>query len=89
MSGGDLIEFVNTAFMLYLRNFKQIAQSGNMIEYKINDISTDVRGKFKNGSMLRDALAKIDESKLGIQQQKHRCYNTISASGWPASSAFI
>ena len=71
MIGGDLIEFVNSALMPYLRSFKQSATAPDTVEYKIGEIFTEVRNKFQNGYMLRDALGLIDQLKFGSQEQKH------------------
>ncbi len=69
--GADLIEFVNSALMPYLRGFRQTATSPDTVEYKIGEIFTEVRNKFQNGYMLRDALGLIDQLKFGTQEQKH------------------
>lgn len=69
--GNDLIEFVNTALMPYLRGFKTTAPSPDTVEYKIGEIFTEVRNKFQNGYMLRDALGLIDQLTFGSQAQKH------------------
>lgn len=69
--GADLIEFVNNALMPYLRGFRQSATAPDTVEYKIGEIFTDVRNKFQNGYMLRDALGLIDQLTFGSQAQKH------------------
>ena len=69
--GADLIEFVNTGLMPYLRNFRQTATGPDTVEYKIGEIFTEVRNKFQNGYMLRDALGLIDQLTFGSQAQKH------------------
>ena len=69
--GDDLIDFVNRDLMPYLRGFKQSAENSETIEYKIGEIFGEVRNKFGNGYMLRDALEKIDELKFGSEEQKH------------------
>jgi type I restriction enzyme M protein len=69
--GSDLIEFVNNALMPYLRGFKQSATAPDTVEYKIGEIFTEVRNKFQNGYMLRDALGLIDQLTFGSQEQKH------------------
>jgi type I restriction enzyme M protein len=71
MIGADLIEFVNNALMPYLRGFKQTATGPDTIEYKIGEIFTEVRNKFQNGYMLRDALGMINQLTFGTQEQKH------------------
>jgi type I restriction enzyme M protein len=69
--GMDLIEFVNNNLMPYLRGFKQTAPGPDTIQYKIGEIFGEVRNKFQNGYMLREALALIDQLKFGTQEQKH------------------
>ncbi len=69
--GADLIEFVNTDLMPYLRGFKQATADTGTIQYKIGEIFGEVRNKFQNGYMLRDALDRIDELTFGSQEQKH------------------
>jgi type I restriction enzyme M protein len=69
--GMDLVEFVNNSLMPYLRGFTQSAPGPDTIQYKIGEIFGEVRNKFQNGYMLRDALALIDELKFGSQEQKH------------------
>jgi type I restriction enzyme M protein len=69
--GMDLVEFVNNTLMPYLRGFKQTAPGPDTIQYKIGEIFGEVRNKFQNGYMLRDALALIDKLKFGSQEQKH------------------
>ena len=56
--------------MAYLRGFKQTATDPNSIQSKIGEIFGEVRNKFGNGYMLRDALDKIDELSFGTQDQK-------------------
>jgi type I restriction enzyme M protein len=69
--GADLIEFVNNTLMPYLRGFKQSAPGPDTIHYKIAEIFGEVRNKFQNGFMMRDALALVDELNFGTQDQKH------------------
>jgi type I restriction enzyme M protein len=68
--GQDLVDFVNNDLMAYLRSFKQTAQDPSSIQAKIGEIFGEVRNKFGNGYMLRDALGKIGELNLGTQDQK-------------------
>ena len=68
--GQDLVDFVNNDLMAYLRGFKQTAPDPHSIQAKIGEIFGEVRNKFGNGYMLRDALDKIDELNFGTQDQK-------------------
>ena len=68
--GSDLVDFVNNSLMAYLRGFAETATNPNSIEAKIGQIFTEVRNKFGNGYMLRDALDLIDSLNFGTQDQK-------------------
>lgn len=68
--GQDLVDFVNNDLMAYLRGFKQSTTDPNSIQSKIGEIFGEVRNKFGNGYMLRDALDKIDQLSFGTQDQK-------------------
>ena len=68
--GQDLVDFVNNDLMAYLRSFEQSATDPNSIQAKIGAIFGEVRNKFGNGYMLRDALDKIDDLNFGTQDQK-------------------
>lgn len=68
--GTDLVDFVNNSLMPYLRGFAETATDPNSIEAKIGQIFTEVRNKYGNGYMLRDALDLIDGLKFGTQDQK-------------------
>jgi type I restriction enzyme M protein len=68
--GQDLVDFVNNDLMAYLRGFKQTAADPFSIQAKIGEIFGEVRNKFGNGYMLRDALDKIDQLNFGTQDQK-------------------
>ena len=68
--GTDLVDFVNNELMAYLRSFAQTATDPNSIQSKIGQIFGEVRNKFGNGYMLRDALDLIDQLSFGTQNQK-------------------
>ena len=68
--GSDLVDFVNNSLMAYLRGFAETSSNPNSIEAKIGQIFTEVRNKFGNGYMLRDALDLIDSLNFGTQDQK-------------------
>lgn len=69
--GSDLIDFVNQDLMPYLRGFKQSAADYDSIEYKIGEIFGEVRNKFGNGYMLRDAINLVDDLEFKTEKQKH------------------
>ena len=68
--GSDLVDFVNNSLMPYWRGFAEKTTDVNSIEAKIGQIFTEVRNKFGNGYMLRDAIDRIDELEFGTQDQK-------------------
>jgi type I restriction enzyme M protein len=68
--GQDLVDFVNNDLMAYLRRFGQSTTDLNSIQAKIGAIFGEVRNKFGNGYMLREALDKIDQLNFGTQNQK-------------------
>ena len=68
--GADLVDFVNNDLMAYLRSFAQTSIDPNSIQSKIGQIFGEVRNKFGNGYMLRDALDLIDKLSFGTQTQK-------------------
>ncbi len=68
--GSDLVDFVNNDLMAYLRSFAQTAIDPDSIQSKIGQIFGEVRNKFGNGYMLRDALDLIDKLSFGTQDQK-------------------
>ena len=68
--GSDLVDFVNNSLMPYVRGFAETATDPNSIEAKIGQIFTEVRNKFGNGYMLRDALDLMDQLKFATQDQK-------------------
>jgi type I restriction enzyme M protein len=55
--GDDLIEFVNDELFPFLRGFKRRATSPDTIEYKIGEISSEIKNRFQSGYSFRDALA--------------------------------
>jgi len=69
--GTDLVDFVNQELMPYLRDFKQTTAGYDTIEYKIGEIFGEVRNKFGNGYMLREAIGLIDALEFKSQEQKH------------------
>jgi type I restriction enzyme M protein len=68
--GSDLVDFVNNSLMAYLRGFAQVSTDPNSIQSKIGQIFGEVRNKFGNGYMLRDAIDLIDQLSFGTQDQK-------------------
>ena len=71
MIGDDLIKFVNDELFPYLAEFRNSATSADTIEYKIGEIFTELRNKFRSGYILRDVLEAIDGLAFNTQEQRH------------------
>ncbi|MEM9733367.1 MAG: N-6 DNA methylase [Pseudomonadota bacterium] len=69
--GEDLIEFVDRDLFPYLARFRQEAESFDTIEYKIGEIFTELRNKFRSGYILRDVLQAVDSLSFNTQAQRH------------------
>lgn len=70
LTGPDLIDFVNTELIPYLRTFKERAESSDTIEYKIGGVFSEIGNKFQSGYALRDALDLVDSLHFRSQDQK-------------------
>lgn len=71
LTGDDLIAFVNNELFPYLAKFRQSATSPQTIQYKIGEVFTELRSKFRSGYILRDVLESIDGLSFGTQAQRH------------------
>jgi len=71
LTGGDLMDYIDTELFPYLKSFKQRADSPDTIEYKIGEIFGEIKNKIQSGYSLRDALEKIDELRFRSQEEKH------------------
>jgi len=71
LTGDDLVAFVNDKLFPYLAKFRQSASGPQTIEYKIGEIFTELRNKFRSGYILRDVLETIDGLSFGTQAQRH------------------
>ncbi|MBL6459519.1 hypothetical protein JMJ55_29860 [Belnapia sp. T6] len=71
LTGDDLIEFVDRKLFPYLQGFRQRATSPNTIEYKIGEIFSEIKNRFRSGYSLRDALERIDTLRFRSQAEKH------------------
>src|SRR5690606_38620668 len=52
--GDDLIAFVDQKLFPYLGSFRQSATGPKTINYKIGEVFTELRNKFRSGYILRD-----------------------------------
>ncbi|NRB17999.1 MAG: N-6 DNA methylase [Rhodobacteraceae bacterium] len=69
--GDDLITFVDRELFPYLAAFRQSASSPNTIEYKVGEVFTELRNKFRSGYILRDVLEITDGLAFNTQAQRH------------------
>ena len=69
--GDDLITFVDRELFPYLASFRQSATGPQTIEYKIGEVFTELRNKFRSGYILRDVLEVIDSLAFNTQAQRH------------------
>lgn len=71
LTGDDLIRFVDTELFPYLQGFRERATGPDTLEYKIGEIFSEIRSKFRSGYSLRDALELVDELRFRSQKEKH------------------
>ena len=69
--GDDLVNFVDRELFPYLAAFRQSATGPQTIEYKIGEIFTELRNKFRSGYILRDVLQVLDGMSFNTQAQRH------------------
>ena len=71
MIGDDLIAFVNDELFPHLGSFRQNAEGPRSIQYKIGEVFTELRNKFRDGYNLRDVLEVVDGLSFNTQDQRH------------------
>jgi len=69
--GDDLIAFVDQELFPYLASFRETATGPRTIEYKIGEVFTELRNKFRSGYILRDVLESVDSLQFNTQAQRH------------------
>ena len=69
--GDDLARFVDQKLFPYLAAFRQSATGPQTIEYKIGEVFTELRNKFRSGYILRDVLEIADGLSFNTQAQRH------------------
>lgn len=69
--GDDLIAFVDRELFPYLADFRAATDGPRTIEYKIGEIFTELRNKFRSGYILRDVLEIVDGLSFNTQAQRH------------------
>jgi len=71
MTGDDLVRFVDQELFPHLALFHDRATGPDTIEYKIAEVFTELRSKFRSGYILRDVLEIIDGLQFKTQADKH------------------
>jgi type I restriction enzyme M protein len=71
MTGDDLVRFVDQDLFPHLALFHDRATGPDTIEYKIGEVFTELRSKFRSGYILRDILEIIDGLHFKTQADKH------------------
>jgi len=69
--GDDLVKYVDQELFPYLASFRQSATSPQTIEYKIGEVFTELRSKFRSGYILRDVLEIVDSLSFNTQAERH------------------
>lgn len=71
MTGDDLVRFVDQELFPHLALFRDRATGPDTIEYKIGEVFTELRSKFRSGYILRDVLETVDGLHFKTQADKH------------------
>tara|TARA_R110000796_G_scaffold45616_43_gene110489 strand:- start:18364 stop:19821 length:1458 start_codon:yes stop_codon:yes gene_type:complete len=69
--GDDLITFVDQKLFPHLAAFRSSAKGPDTIEYKIGEVFTELRNKFRSGYILRDVLETVDGLSFNTQAERH------------------
>ncbi|MGC9370354.1 MAG: N-6 DNA methylase [Paracoccaceae bacterium] len=69
--GDDLVKFVGGELFPYLSSFRETAEGPQTIQYKIGEVFTELRNKFRSGYIMRDVLEVVDGLSFNTQAQRH------------------
>lgn len=69
--GDDLIAFVDKELFPYLAKFRSPDTAPDTIQYKIGEVFTELRNKFRSGYILRDVLEVVDGLSFNTQAERH------------------
>ena len=70
-TGDDLIEFVDGELFPFLAKFRETASGPDTIEYKIGEIFSELRNRFRSGFVLRDVIEVIDGLSFNTAKERH------------------
>ena len=71
LTGPDLKKFVDDKLFPYLSNFRNKAESFDVLEYKIGEIFSELRNKLQDGYTLRGVIDEVDNLQFRSNEQKH------------------
>ena len=71
LTGEDLITFVDQKLFPHLASFRASAEHAKTIEYKIGEVFSELRNRFRSGYILRDVLEIIDGLSFNTQAERH------------------
>ena len=71
LTGPDLKKFVDNKLFPYLSNFRNKAESFDVLEYKIGEIFSELRNKLQDGYTLRGVIDEVDNLQFRSNEQKH------------------
>ncbi len=71
LTGDDLVNFVDRELFPFLAKFHDRATGPDTIEYKVGEVFTELRSKFRSGYILRDVLEIVDGLRFNSQADKH------------------
>jgi type I restriction enzyme M protein len=79
LTGDDLIRYVDIELFPYLQGFRQRAAGPDTIEYKIGEIFSEIKNRFRSGYSLRDALEYVDALRFRSQRERHELSHLYEA----------
>jgi type I restriction enzyme M protein len=71
LTGDDLKEFVNLKLYPHLKEFKNISEDPNTLQYKIGEIFSEINNKIQSGYNLREVINLVDELSFRTYEEKH------------------
>ncbi|MFO1238301.1 MAG: N-6 DNA methylase [Alphaproteobacteria bacterium] len=71
LTGDDLVTFVDRQLFPYLARFHDRATGPDTIDYKIGEVFTELRSKFRSGYILRDVLEIADGLAFKTSADRH------------------
>ena len=71
LTGTDLKKFVDDKLFPYLSNFRNKAESSDVLEYKIGEIFSELRNKLQDGYTLRGVIDEVNNLQFRSNKQKH------------------